>query len=315
MSDQVLTEEPLQFGEAGRLFGILTLPRISTRSAQNLPVFVFLSAGVLHRVGPARLYVRLARELSSLGFSSLRVDLAGAGDSPARPLLTYPQSVAADFREISNVLESRLGRLPLVLAGLCSGAHNSVRLTPEEPRVVGMVLLDPICFPDSGFRARAVVQAYANPKRYVTWLKDRFMAPTIPYGEHQEKNDSINALTPDAKLTSEQLRAAWGVPNREQLRAAFASIRKRDGRVFSVFTQSALQYYNQAGQLERVVGIENYQKFCTELFWPEAEHTFPLDLHRRRLIEAVKTWAAGYLAMDLPTSDPFLGSELKCFAD
>ena len=92
-----------------------------------------------------------------MGFSSLRVDLAGTGDSPPHPGLTYPQSVAADFGEISGVLESRLGRLPLVLAGLCSGAHNAVRLTPEEPRVVGMVLLDPICFPDGGFRVRVLV--------------------------------------------------------------------------------------------------------------------------------------------------------------
>ena len=151
MSDPVLTEEPLQFGEGGRLFGILTLPGMPPRRAQELPVFVFLTAGLLHRVGPHRLHVRLARELAQMGFSSLRVDLAGTGDSPPQPGLTYPQSVAADFREISGVLESRLGRLPLVLAGLCSGAHNAVRLTPEEPRVVGMVLLDPICFPDRRF--------------------------------------------------------------------------------------------------------------------------------------------------------------------
>ena len=60
MSDPVLTEEPLQFGEGGRLFGILTLPGMPPRRAQELPVFVFLNAGLLHRVGPHRLHVRLA---------------------------------------------------------------------------------------------------------------------------------------------------------------------------------------------------------------------------------------------------------------
>ena len=152
MPDHVLTEEPLQFGEGGRLFGILTLPSMPPRNAQELPVFVFLSAGLLHRVGPYRLHVRLGRELAQMGFSSLRVDLAGTGDSPPRPGLTNQQSVAADFEEILGVLESRLGRLPLVLAGLCSGADNAMSLTLKEPRVVGMVLLDPICFPDRGFQ-------------------------------------------------------------------------------------------------------------------------------------------------------------------
>src|SRR5881396_2749734 len=121
MSDPVLMEEPLQFGDGGRLFGILTLPSMSPRKAPGLPVFVFLNAGLLHRVGPYRLHVLLARDLSRMGFSSLRVDLAGTGDSPPRPGLTNQQSVAADYDEIVSVLESRLGRLPFVLAGLCSG--------------------------------------------------------------------------------------------------------------------------------------------------------------------------------------------------
>src|SRR5262245_14443726 len=291
MSDPVLTEEPLQFGEGGRLFGILTLTGRSPRRAQELPAFVFLSAGLLHRVGPHGLHVRLSRELAQMGFSSLRVDLAGTGDSPPHPSLTYPQSVAVDFEEISGVLESRLGRLPLVLAGLCSGAHNAVRLTPEEPRVVGMVLLDPICFPDEGFRVRAVVRKYTTPALYIASLKRRFKTLTIPSGGKQEENDSVD----DSNLISEQVRAAWGVPNREQLRAAFQSIRERGGRVMSVFTRSALEYYNQTGQLGRVVGVEGYQQFCTEMFWPQAEHTFTLEPHQRRLIEVVKTWAAGYI--------------------
>ena len=292
MPDHVLTEEPLQFGEGGRLFGILTLPRMPPRNAQELPVFVYLSAGLLHRVGPYRLHVRLARELAQMGFSSLRVDLAGTGDSPRRLGLTNQQSVATDFEEILGVLESRLGRLPLVLAGLCSGANNAIRLTLKEPRVIGMVLLDPICFPDDGFRARTVVMKYTNPAEYiawlkrgeyVAWLKRRFKALTIPRGEKQEDDNSADAVT------------FQDLPTREQLRAAFESIREREGRVLSVFTRAALEYYNQAGQLGRVLGVDGYQQFCTELFWPQAEHTYTLELHRRRLIEEIKTWAGDYI--------------------
>ena len=56
MSDPVSMEEPLQFGDGGRLFGILTLSSMSPCKAPGLPVFVFLNAGLLHRVGPHRLY-------------------------------------------------------------------------------------------------------------------------------------------------------------------------------------------------------------------------------------------------------------------
>jgi pimeloyl-ACP methyl ester carboxylesterase len=283
MPDRVLTEEPLQFGQGGRMFGILTLPSMPPRNAQELPVFVFLSAGLLHRVGPFRLHVRLVRDLAQMGFSSLRVDLAGTGDSPRRPGLTNQQSVAADFEEIVGVLGSRLDRLRLVLAGLCSGADNAMRLTANDPRVVGMVLLDPICFPDHGFRARAVVVSvgkYSNPARHIVWLKRRFKALTTPLGERDEAVDPMTLRD---------------VPTREQLRAAFESIREREGRVLSVFTSAALPYYNQTGQLGRSLGVEGYQQFCTELFWPQADHTYKLELHRRRLMGEIKTWAGDYI--------------------
>jgi pimeloyl-ACP methyl ester carboxylesterase len=283
MSDSVLTEEPLQFGEGGRLFGILTVPRALPRNGQELPVFVFLSAGLLHRVGPSRLYVHLVRDLAQLGFSSLRVDLAGVGDSPGRPGLTNQQSVAADFGEIVGVLEACLGRLRLVLAGLCSGADNAVRLTATDRRVVGMVLLDPICFSDHGFMGRAVVRGvekYSNPARHFVWLKRRVKALSTPNAEGVKRVDPLTLRD---------------LPTREQLRAAFESIRERHGQVLSVFTGAALSYYNQAGQLGRSLDVERYHQFCTELFWPEVDHTYTLELHRRRLMTEIKTWAGDYM--------------------
>ena len=62
-----------------------------------------------------------------------------------------------------------------------------------------------------------------------------------------------------------------------------------------IFTQYALPYYNQAGQLGRVLDLEGYSRFCTELFWPQAEHTYTLELHRLRLIEEISKWARSYL--------------------
>lgn len=274
----VLKEEPLQFGESGRSLGILTLPSIRLRQEKELPVFVFLNAGLLHRVGPRRLYVRLARGLSQMGFASLRVDLAGTGDSPVRSGLTNRQSVAADFEEIASILESRLGRVPLVLAGLCSGADNAIMLTLEEPRVVGMVLLDPICFRDDGFRTRALIRKAfdraTHPVRTISGFRRR--VKNVLQGKERRSVDPLSLRD---------------LPSREQMRQAFDLIRERNGRVLSVFTHYALQYYNQGRQLDRVLSVEGYQDFCTELFWPDAEHTYLLEVHRLRLMETIKNWS------------------------
>ncbi len=280
-----MTEEPLQFGEGGRLFGILTLPIAPPHTQHSLPVFVFLSAGLLHRVGPARLHVRLARALAQMGFSSLRVDLAGVGDSLQRPGLTNQQSVAADYAEIVTVLESRLGRVSMVLGGLCAGADNAIRLTATDRRVVGMLLLDPVCFSNEGLNTRALLARHVDPRRYIAWVRRRLNAAAIPLRERWKRVDGLTLRD---------------VPTVEQLRAAFEVIRERDGRVLSVFTQHAFHgYYDRFGQLERAVAVENYARFCTELFWPDVEHTYMLDVHRRRLIEEVTRWAAGFLRPQL----------------
>jgi pimeloyl-ACP methyl ester carboxylesterase len=294
MPDHHLTEEPLRFGEGGRLFGILSLPSAPLRTSPELPVFVFLTAGFTHRVGPHRLHVRLCRELVRLGFTSLRVDLTGMGDSPPRRGYTNQQSVAADFAEILAMLESRLGPSPLVLAGLCSGADNAITLALDESRVVGMVLLDPVCFPDSGlmgFRTRAIVAKYTNPASYISGLRYRFKLLNQRSETKHEDDHFVDPL------------ALRDPPTLELMQAAFESIRKRRGRVLSVFTGTAPQY-NQVGQLGRVLAVDGYQQFCTELFWRRSDHTFTLEVHRRQLVEAIKTWAGDYIAPErAPTSD------------
>ncbi len=278
MPDDDLKEELLQFGEGGRLFGILTLPGEAPPGEHALPVFVFLSAGMLHRVGPTRLHVLLSRQLANRGFTSLRVDLSGKGDSPTRPGLSNQQSVAADFDEILRILKRRLGNTPLVLAGLCSGADNAIRLTVNEPRVVGMVLLDPLCFPDDGFEVRNIVKKYTSPARYILWLKWRLNRLANPDSGKEEPGDPL---------------ALRDLPSREQMKAAFESIGRRDGRVLSVFTQYALIYYNRSGQLGQVLDVNGYRNFCTEKFWPESEHTYRMELHRRRLMDEIEAWAIG----------------------
>src|SRR5205085_6183975 len=65
-----------RFGADSHLFGVLTEPG----EKRDLPAVILLNAGSIHRVGPSRLYVRIARELAQDGFASLRLDHEGLGD-------------------------------------------------------------------------------------------------------------------------------------------------------------------------------------------------------------------------------------------
>ena len=61
---------------------------------------VIFNAGAVHRVGPNRMTVTLARRLAAMGLPSLRFDLEGLGDSvlrePGRENHPYPATAVAD---------------------------------------------------------------------------------------------------------------------------------------------------------------------------------------------------------------------------
>ena len=78
-----MKEQVCQFGPGDNLLGILTTPD-EDKKVDGAPIAIILNAGIVHRIGPFRLHVDLARKLANLGFTTLRLDLSGLGDSQAR---------------------------------------------------------------------------------------------------------------------------------------------------------------------------------------------------------------------------------------
>ena len=116
-------ERIVRFGPDQSLMGILTTPREARADA---PHIVFVNAGIVHRVGPNRLYVDMARALAALGFPVLRFDLSGLGDSrmvPTAASLAESAAVVRYARRGSDFLsiERAPGSRVFIVSGLCSG--------------------------------------------------------------------------------------------------------------------------------------------------------------------------------------------------
>ena len=73
-----MKEHAIVFGREATSVGIVTEPA-AKHTSPSLPAVVILNSGVIHRVGPNRIYVALARDLAALGFPVLRFDLSGIG--------------------------------------------------------------------------------------------------------------------------------------------------------------------------------------------------------------------------------------------
>ncbi len=134
------TEETALFDCAGdTLLGILARPE----SPSDIGVVVIVG-GPQYRAGSHRQFVLLSRSLAAAGFSVLRFDYRGMGDS---------EGEQRDFERVSDDVGAGIGALKahvpkvkkIILWGLCDGASAALLYCREtqDARVTGLCLLNP----------------------------------------------------------------------------------------------------------------------------------------------------------------------------
>lgn len=142
-----ISEIPVVFGPAGTLFGILTEPaNLSAAGTKAETAILMLNVGGNYRIGPNRIYVKMARSLANIGYRALRFDLTGIGDSRSDTDLPYTsiylKDSTADVRAAIDWLMSK-GIKHIIVMGICSGAYVAFQTAIVDPRVTGQVLMNP----------------------------------------------------------------------------------------------------------------------------------------------------------------------------
>ena len=139
-------EEAWQFGAPHVRFGVLTRPKEPSKK----PAIILMNAGSIHRVGPNRSFVRMARRWADLGYAVLRMDLSGIGDSPVQAGATenvpYPPDAVPDVQAAMTALAKEGVAQKFILTGLCSGADIAFRAGVLDHRVSGAWLINPQAF-------------------------------------------------------------------------------------------------------------------------------------------------------------------------
>ncbi|HEV2129588.1 MAG TPA: hypothetical protein VGR27_00710 [Longimicrobiaceae bacterium] len=138
-----MTESVVQLGEERTLVGILS-PSPTPREYAGRPGVIFLNGGLVHRVGPNRLHVALARTIAEGGCATLRFDPSGIGDSRADTGAgRLGERRIAETRTAMDWLGRETGTDRFLLIGNCSGAGVGYLTAHADPRVVGLGLINP----------------------------------------------------------------------------------------------------------------------------------------------------------------------------
>ena len=144
---------------------------------------ILLNAGATPRIGPNRLYVKLARVLAARGMLAVRIDQSGLGDSPPHPgadeNVVYAEHAVADVGATVAWVRAR-GATHVTVVGMCSGAYHALRAGVAGHAIDAFVSINPLTFfwkPDlpldfAAFRVTADARRYQQSMRRAgAWRK------------------------------------------------------------------------------------------------------------------------------------------------
>lgn len=265
-----MMENVYTFGKDGSLVGVVTEPD-SHPQKDSLPGVVLWNAGLLHRVGPFRLYVDMARKLASMGFLVFRFDLAGKGDSETpKDTRLYEQRAVADIREAMDSLSVKRGADEFVLIGLCSGADEAHSVAVADSRVSGAVLLDACGYRTLGFYPRYFGGRLFKPKKWKNFLTRTY---------HR-----VFQVTPTDEMFGRKF------PPKQNVKADLAMLIERGLNLLYIYSSGAYEYYNYPGQFEDMFGPMDFQGRLQVEYFGEADHLYTLLEDRNKLMKTICDW-------------------------
>ena len=271
-----MTESPLLLGPGGSMLGILSRP---TDIRQPDFALLMFNAGVLSRIGPHRMNVKLARSLAARGVSSLRFDLSLQGDSRSDGRASgHPATAIADLVAAMDQLQRDFGIARYAVLGICSGAVSALAAAAADRRVVGVMMFD-----GHWYRSRWTI-----PVRH--WKRLRTMTVremgSAAWRLLRRSRPPARADAPglfDAPL-------APANPPLEEFARSLQSLADRDVAIHFVYSGTVLEYYSYEGQFRHTFGKEPFFASVRCDFRPDIDHTFVSLEGQRQVIELVGGW-------------------------
>lgn len=277
-----MSERPVMIGADRNLMGILCEP--DAPWSANRPAMIMLNAGLIHRVGPNRLHVRLARQLADRGFLSLRLDLSGRGDSdPRRDGLSFAESGRVEAAEAMRYLEETKGVRRFVLLGICSGATAAAEVAHDNDRVAGAVIIEGGAYPTARFYRRYYIKRFFRAR---TWWN--MITGTNAMGRRLRR--LLGRAAPPAANDGEMV-SGIAIPELTKMAvaAALQQMADRDVELLAVFSGSTKEY-NYPGQVKEAFAMVNFRGRLEESYYPQADHTFTRLSNQDVLVERVLRW-------------------------
>jgi exosortase A-associated hydrolase 1 len=256
---------------------------------------VIVVGGPQYRIGSHRQFVLLARALAESGIPVLRFDYRGMGDSEGE----FAGFEAIDL-DIGAAIDAFTAHCPslreIVLWGLCDGASASLFYAYQDPRVRGLVLLNPWVRTTSG-EAKTYLKHYYTARLFDAGFWRKLLTGRFEFGaslrsfagmvrKARSGGDGPGAPMPPDRLAGDTTRP---LPDRMA-----EGLRRFDGQVMLIMSGNDLtarefEEAAKASPLWRQL-LESPRLIRRDL--PAADHTFS----RRAWRDQIARWTIDAVA-------------------
>ncbi len=273
-----MKERICQFGDNRRLLGILTPAQIGEASKTRARAVLILNAGLVHRVGPHRLHVKLARHLAAAGYDVLRFDLSGLGDSrPAPAGLGYAAQAVSDVRAALDLMNREAGHLHAAAIGICAGADNAYRAALADTRLDALAMIDPFAYPNRDAAMRFQAERLGDATRW-----QRLALRSLGF-------DQPSAMSaPAAHLGTARVEAPL-----EQFGQDLATLTGRGVHVRMIYTRFNRQHVSRSAHVRQTFAAFDLHDRLSARAFPQHGHTFDRLDAQAELFDDLGNWLTG----------------------
>jgi Serine aminopeptidase, S33 len=280
------SEQALLLGSRSTLVGIVAQP--ASPPPRDMPAVVILNTGIVHRVGHHRMYVSLSRMLAAAGHVVLRFDLSGIGDSEQRnDKLSTIDSSLADIKEALDFLAASRQASRFVLIGLCSGADHAVLYGATDPRVAGLVLMDPSIPPTPRYYLHYILQRLTSLRNWASVAAGRSGLLGLLRSQLAHR---LGTRPPASGLTLESLKFS------PHLKECYESAVSNGIRILAAFTSISPRQTYQSQILDAFPQAAFRDSLKLEHF-AHSDHLFSDPSDRARLDQLVLDWVGALPAV------------------
>ncbi len=267
-----MMERIVQFGADGFLSGVLRNGAVAACPTGLL----FFNAGVVHRVGPHRLNVKLARAFNTI---SLRFDLSGQGESPSASAgLGFEHQAIADLGAAVDVVKNEPGVDDVVAIGMCSGADHALRAAVEDSRISGLVLLDPYAYPNDAAAAADLLARASDPDRWSRKIRSLIA-----------RRDSGGAVL-DEIQDEAGIDQGRPVPPKEEFAADLTTLVNRGVRILVIYSGLVRRCVSTPAHFFKTFAEYEFDEKINVETMPQADHTFSMIAAQETLIAHIDEW-------------------------